>query len=153
VVRAIRTGELKPKQNGTGNWDDLYLGHVVISVPKLTDVDELVDLAIDALTPREGEADFLPEEKQLEPKVAAEEEATPTNNPPAEEAKEAPDLTEETEEERTDRPTFPEPSSDQFKIFVDATLRYCRDGYVSLRLFDQNDRGKPPFLIRAISLK
>ena len=83
AIKAIRAGELRPTPNGASKWDDLYLGHAVLRVPKLVDVDELVDLATDALTPRAGEADFLPEEELAEETPAPDPDAaqTPASEP------------------------------------------------------------------------
>jgi hypothetical protein len=44
-----------------------------------------------------------------------------------------------------DRPTFPEPDSNQLEIYIEALFRHCDlSGVASLRSFDQNDRSKPP---------
>jgi hypothetical protein len=42
-------------------------------------------------------------------------------------------------------------NSDEIEKFVDALFRYADDdSYISLRAFDQRDRGKPPILIQAV---
>jgi hypothetical protein len=50
-------------------------------------------------------------------------------------------------------PTMLEPDAAQLRDFVEALFRYADPaGFVSLRAFDQKDRGKPPVLIEAVPL-
>ena len=93
--------------------------------------------------PAEPEPPSMPQpEPELEP-------ATPPL--PTAEPDPAPD---EATDDAPERPAFPEPWRDQFEICIDAWFRYCDlSGVVSLRSFDQNDKGKPPFRITPTSLK
>jgi len=160
--RAILTGKLALKQNKSGKWS-LDLGQVAFEWDEHPNYDtlQLVDLAQEALEPHvvEDEWEECPESepgtaqaKPAEPEPPSMPQPEPelepaTPPPPAAEPDRAPD-------DAPERPAFPEPWRDQFEICIDAWFRYCDlSGIVSLRSFDQNDKGKPPFRITPTSLK